>query len=262
MSSKTTELSRDPSISSAMAHRGLLIQSTVLLAINHSYESTGCDKSDEKCHLMYGTIREAQAKVTGSMPVEVRETTKGMMCDFASLKRRCGLLSVEKVVVLGLVLVNGSVDQCARIAMHIMPTVTELQFYACYQVSPVMFELECYDLAGIRWPAKVVTDNEANRCIEASFPELRSGSRGFDRSRHRQVTHRLLHGIDVICEYLKKDHVSDAVLEQVSLLVSEIQKGPTPDIELALAEKEADLQTLDILCSQWESVEILNRVLP
>lgn len=65
-------------------------------------------------------------------------------------------------------------------------------------------------------------------------------------------TEKLIHEIDKMIGYLDHGQPSDAILRKISMLVSQLNRGPTTDIEEAIMNKENELNVLRTVCEQWE----------
>ncbi|GCE99271.1 hypothetical protein ZYGM_001833 [Zygosaccharomyces mellis] len=76
-----------------------------------------------------------------------------------------------------------------------------------------------------------------------------------DRQRMDQelsFVQKLTQEIDRIIRYLDYSQPSDRVLRKVSMLVSQLNRGPTTDIDEMIMNKEGELNALRTICEQWE----------
>ncbi|GAV54522.1 hypothetical protein ZYGR_0AM00600 [Zygosaccharomyces rouxii] len=64
--------------------------------------------------------------------------------------------------------------------------------------------------------------------------------------------HKLTQEIDKMIRYLDHGQPSDLVLRKISMLVSQLNKGPTTDIEETIMNKEGEIDALRTICEQWE----------
>ncbi|CAR30950.1 hypothetical protein ZYGR_0P02540 [Zygosaccharomyces rouxii] len=85
--------------------------------------------------------------------------------------------------------------------------------------------------------------------INSSLPEIS------DRQRMDQelsFVQKLTQEIDKMIRYLDLAQPSDAVLRKISMLVSQLKRGPTTDIEEMIMNKEGEINALRTICEQWE----------
>ncbi|SJM88785.1 uncharacterized protein ZBIST_4974 [Zygosaccharomyces bailii] len=79
-----------------------------------------------------------------------------------------------------------------------------------------------------------------------------------DRQRMEQeiaFERRLAAEIDRMINYLDKCKPSDIVLRKMSMLVCQLRRGATEDIEEALMNKEGEINALRTTCEQWEMAQ-------
>lgn len=70
---------------------------------------------------------------------------------------------------------------------------------------------------------------------------------------------KLTQEINKMIQYLDNRQPSDLILRQISMLVSQLEKGPTIDIEETIMKKEGELDVLRTICDQWEmGIELSN----
>ncbi|AQZ15328.1 CSI1 (YMR025W) [Zygosaccharomyces parabailii] len=66
---------------------------------------------------------------------------------------------------------------------------------------------------------------------------------------------RLAAEIDRMINYLDKCEPSDIVLRKMSMLVCQLRRGATEDIEQAIMNKEGEINALRTTCEQWEMAQ-------
>lgn len=69
----------------------------------------------------------------------------------------------------------------------------------------------------------------------------------------KEITTKLIVRLERMIRYLESPHNKDAkILRSISMLVTQLKRHPTEDIEEEIMNKESEINALNIACEQWE----------
>lgn len=125
--------------------------------------------------------------------------------------------------------------------------------YFTYIPDPRDFQLYQYQDMQLtyRIPYRLLND----KIVTYNKPPSKKFQDCLDEQNH--VKKMLIERIDNILNYLNYGTIDDRILRNCWLLVSELCKPATQDIDQLILEREVDWETLQILCKQWETVQYI-----
>lgn len=246
----------------------VLIRGTVLLDANHHFETqiNACGKITLPiCLLLFGCAHGLKIEVSESvsLPIKYDQETTLLVFDDESLRERVYLVQAvhPNLSLLGVLLINHDIYSFDDCLMELFRVAPSLQFYLTYMPSESEFELKCFSKRAVRLSCQILTsDNVGMEIINATMfkDTLRDSDNQFNKQ--LDTTKKLITKIDSMVGYLQREEISDQILRKLRLLVSQLKKPATSDIEQVLMDKEVELQTLNLLCEQWETAQIIKTV--
>ena len=95
---------------------------------------------------------------------------------------------------------------------------------------------------------------ELNAISSSGVPDENDYIKSYNetQSEYSNFSKNLIDEIDQIILYLEKGNPDPYILRKISILVSQLKKKPTSDIEEAIFNKESEINIINIACKQWE----------
>ncbi|SCU89163.1 LANO_0D04082g1_1 [Lachancea nothofagi CBS 11611] len=244
----------------------LVVRSGILIEANHTLESQielqGLSKAPQ-CLLMFGDKSSFRIEFQHSLELPLieksgvtsyrKDTLQKRISLINSIAPDCGLLGV-------MFLVQQNYD-LKRLVAELLQNLPHLYCFFTYAVSVEDLDLKCYQIEepGAQIPYILSNSDTFLSAIDNARPKS-TAQNTEEFEEQEDFKKKLIQRVDIMIRYLENGQITDEILRRINLLVLQLKKTPTEDIDQQVMEKEIELQTLNIICDQWESAQTLKKI--
>ncbi|CEP60820.1 Csi1p LALA0_S02e00364g [Lachancea lanzarotensis] len=244
----------------------VLLPPVIILQVNQSLDVKrvlGGSRPEPLCLLLFGEISHSNVIVHYGLELPLLEENGTISYASDALNKRIGLVRsvLPQLQLLGIIFVIDSSlpFHFDTILDALMSEVETLKSFLIYTIQGNKLDLRCHqiDEPRHRMPVRFLNNDTLLAAIDDS-QHLRNEDKN-DHEKQKDFKEKLISRISNIIRYLEQGQVTDSILRKINLLVLQLKKAPTNDIEQQVLEKEMELQLLNIICDQWETGHTLGR---
>ncbi|SCV01137.1 LAME_0G14290g1_1 [Lachancea meyersii CBS 8951] len=221
------------------------------------------------CLLLFGERTSSHIDLQYGLDLPVLESKGAVSYQSDALHKRVELLKsvFPQLKAFGVMFVSEGLNRTCNVK-GILDELTKegpnMSYYFTYNVLTENFELHCYHIEQprLRIPFRLANNDTLLAAINSSQQSKPKLDDGNEYEKQADFNKKLIPRIDKIISYLESTPVADSILRKVNLLILQLKKAPTADIEQQVTEKEMELQVLNIICNQWETRQVLDRSQP
>lgn len=253
---------------------GLKLHHLVLIEANYQYEMLTDEDSTRhpQCFLLFGHQPDRGSTLLSRsivIPLSLKFNNDGMegkfLYDSRQVSKRIELITDTNphLKPCGIMIVNDKFYDYTNIVEQLALEQDEIRYLFCYEPhldSKTEFELYAFlikqegdgiDLKRIGYELENTQIAIKSQVDEEDAVDLLSGKRRDEEE--TQFAQRLIGEIDRFIEYLEiPDNNNPEILRHISMLVAQLRRDATKDIEEELMNKECEINVLKIACEQWE----------
>lgn len=238
----------------------------VIVDANHLKETllaSGGYPTQPLCLLLFGGISGSRVDLQRSLELPLIRSEKEDRLVFSetALQDRVHLVeSVEpELRLLGVLFITNDLGDVEAIIDELRRLARGLQYFFTYDTCGTRLTLKCYRSRGQarmeEVPFQLSSSDSVLAAVEALSPNVGKQDDQDEFEEQASFNRKLLERVEAMIEYMEGGRVSDQALREMFLLTSLLKKGSTQDIDEALLHKEVELQSLDVICSQWETAQ-------
>lgn len=260
------EPSRHQTVHSNTTRMDIKLHVSVIIDVNHNFEMQ-VNKSGSTtiplCYLLFARCSEDSAEIVKGVPIPIEydNGNASLTCNSLTLQTRIRLIqtTTPDLSPYGVLLVNHDLNDYHEFLIGLRRDLA-IEYYFTYSPSVQKLQLRCYcdELLERQVAYQIVKNDAVTLAVSNAAIRTEAQQQRDDWSNEQvRISKHLIQEIDKVVSYLQSDHVTDEILRKVSLLVSELKKPVTEDIKQELLSKEIELQSLRLLCEQWETLQSL-----
>ncbi|CUS20533.1 LAQU0S01e08768g1_1 [Lachancea quebecensis] len=236
----------------------------IIVDANHLKETllaTGGDPAQPLCLLLFGEISGSRVDLQRSLELPLIRSEKEGRLVFSETTLQGRIHLVESVEAdsraLGALFITNDLSDIQGIIDELQRSAAGLQWFFTYDTCGARLALKCYRSRGSteEVPFQLSNSDSVLAAVEALSPSAGKQDDQDEFGEQTAFNSKLLERAEAMIEYMEGGRVSDQALRKMFLLTSLLKKGSTQDIDEALLHKEVELQSLDVICGQWEAAQ-------
>ncbi|SCU95025.1 LADA_0G12948g1_1 [Lachancea dasiensis] len=238
---------------------GILLEANQLFDLKIEVENRG---SPPLTLLLFAQESQHHCEFEHSVVLPLFEEEGQLTYQTPNLLKRVNLVTTvtPELSPQGVMFVCKDYTRLRGVMMQLEQDLPQLCCFFSYAVSGADFKAQCYR-TGEPWlqiPFQLPSSNVFLSALDNFHLERTTRPEGF--AEQDEFKKKIMVKIDRMIRYLESGNVTDEILRKMSRLVLQLKKAPTRDIEQQVVEKEVELQTLDIICDQWEMSQTLRDI--
>ncbi|SCU91964.1 LAFA_0F07008g1_1 [Lachancea sp. 'fantastica'] len=243
----------------------VILQVNQLLETKKAFESA---ISEPFGLLLFGEVSQSDVLIQHGLELPLFDENHTLNYHSEVLNKRIELLHsvFPHLQPLGIIFLGESFYPCSfnKILDALTKEVVTLKCFLIYTLQGNKLDIRCHQIDGPRnqLPLRLPNNDTLLAAIDGSKQYTLRNEDKNDNEKQKEFNEKLISRINTIIDYLEKGQVTDSILRKVDLLVLQLKKAPTNDIQQQVLEKEMQLQVLNIICNQWEAGQTLSRNVP